>query len=160
MTMGGSGSKDDRRWGWVTPFVSEVTPAFRFGERSRELLDPAVDFHEGVGTGGEQALERDAEISVEHVALPLFGIVRIELIRGGNRIAALMLGKIHRGVGDLNQFLGRRSVERKSRDAKTGSHVLFAQQGSAQIHERSFAASWWLCSASVSGIRMTNSSPP
>ena len=100
---------------------------FRFGERPGELLDAAVDFHKRVGAGGEQALERDAEVGVQDVALPLPGIIRIELIRGGNGVAALMLGKIHRSVGDLNQFLGSGTVQRKCRNAETGRHVFVAQ---------------------------------
>ena len=134
---------------------------FRFGERPGELLDAAVDFHERIRPRGEKALERDAEVSVKDVALPLPGIIRIELIRGGNGVAALMFGKVHRGIGDLNQFLRSGPIQRKCRDAKTGRHVFFMQDGiGADPRAQASRKAGGFARQSVSGIRMTNSSPP
>src|ERR1700674_3082240 len=101
----------------------------RFGERPGELLNPTVDFNEGVRARGELALECDGEIGLENVTLPLFRVVGIKVIRGGDSVAALMLGKIHRGIRDLDQLLRRRSVGRKRCYSKAGCDVLLPQHG-------------------------------
>ena len=97
-------------------------------QRARELLEAPVNFLERLGAGGEQALERDAEIRFEHILLPSLAIVRIALLGAGNQVAALMLGKVHRGVRHLDELLRRGAVNRKGGDAEAGGDVLVAQQ--------------------------------
>src|SRR5262249_30682706 len=80
---------------------------FRGRKRLRELAQALVDFLKSFGTRREKPLERDAEISFENVALPLFGFVGIKMVGGGNRVAALVFRKIHRSIGNLNEFLRR-----------------------------------------------------
>src|SRR2546427_5590849 len=68
----------------------------RFGERSGELLDPAVDFNERIGASGEQALQCDAEIGFEDITLPLFGRSEehtSELQSQSNLVCRLLLEK-------------------------------------------------------------------
>src|SRR2546430_372767 len=57
--------------------------------------------------GRGKSLQRHAKIRFENVALPFFRFVGIEMIGGGDGVAALMLRKIHRSVGHLDQFLRR-----------------------------------------------------
>ena len=82
---------------------------FRFptllAERARELLQPAINFLEGLGAGGKEPLQRHAEIRFEHILLPALAIVGCALFGAGNGIAALVLREVHGGVGHLNQFL-------------------------------------------------------
>src|SRR5215472_12056092 len=63
---------------------------FRGAERFRELAQALVNLFERFGTGREEALERNAEISFEDVALPLFRFIGIEMIGSGNGVAALV----------------------------------------------------------------------
>ena len=97
-------------------------------ERARELLEAAVNFVEGVGAGGELALERDAEIGFEDIFFPALGVVGIALLRAGNGVSALMFREVHRGVRDLNQFLRRGTVHRETGDAEAGGDIFVAQQ--------------------------------
>ena len=62
------------------------------------------------------------------------------MIGGGDGVAALMLREIHRGVGDLNQFLRRRAVQRIAGDTEAGGDILLAQQGYRRKPSR--AACW------------------
>src|SRR5215470_4901422 len=99
------------------------------GQRIGELPEPLVDLVKGFRPGRKQALEGDAKIGLEHVAFPAFGLVGIDVIRRGNRVTALMLGKVHRSVGDLNEFLWGRAVQGIGGDAETRADILFAKQG-------------------------------
>jgi hypothetical protein len=64
-----------------------------------------MDFNKRIRASRELAFERDSQIRFENVTLPLFGLIRIKVIRSGDGISALMLGKIHGGIRDLDQLL-------------------------------------------------------
>src|SRR5271157_2965819 len=102
----------------------------RFGRRQGfcELAKALVDFVEGIGAGGEKALKGDAEIGFEDIALPPACFFGVHVIGGGNGVAALMLGKIHRSVGDLDELLRRRAVEWIASDTEAGGDVLLAKK--------------------------------
>src|ERR1700733_13019761 len=68
------------------------------GQRSRELFQSPVDFLEGFRPGGKQALQSDAQVSLEHVFLPALGIIWIALVNAQNEIASLMFREVHRGI--------------------------------------------------------------
>ena len=51
-------------------------------QRARELLQAPINFLESLRTGGEQALQRDAEIGFEHIFLPALAVVGVALLRG------------------------------------------------------------------------------
>ena len=79
----------------------------RGSKRFGELAQTLVDFFKRLRPGREKPLQRHAKIRFENVALPFFRFVGIEMIGGGDGVAALMLRKIHRSVGHLDQFLRR-----------------------------------------------------
>ena len=85
------------------------TPRVEFGgaQRRRKLMQAFANFVERLRTRGEKALEGNAEVSLQDIALPFFAFRRIAMVSGGHNIAAFMLGDIHGCVGDLNQLLGR-----------------------------------------------------
>jgi len=64
--------------------------AFGGRERFRKLFQAGINFFKGFRTGGEQPLQRYAEVGFQDIALPLFRFVGIEMIGGGNGVAALM----------------------------------------------------------------------
>src|SRR5271157_2555185 len=98
------------------------------GERLGELAQALVNLVEGVGAGGKKTLEGDPEIGLEDVALPAASVLGVDVVGGGDGVAALMLGEIHGSVGDLNEFLRRGAVERIAGDAKAGGDVLLAEK--------------------------------
>src|SRR2546429_8009469 len=100
----------------------------RGAERFRELPQTLVDFLKSLGPRGEKALQSDAQVSLEDVAFPLFGLVGIKVIGGGDGVAALMLRKVHRSVGDLDEVLRRGAMQWVAGDAKARADVLLAQQ--------------------------------
>src|SRR6516164_2677883 len=107
---------------------SAAVIGLRGAERFRELPQTLVNFLKSLGTRGEKALESDAQVSLEDVALPLLGFVGIKVIGGGDGVAALMLRKVHRSVGDLDELLRRGAVQRVAGDAKARADVFLAQQ--------------------------------
>ena len=88
-------------------------------ERAGELLEAAVNFLESLGAGGEQALQRDAQIRFEHIFLPSLPVVRIALLGARNGIPALVLGEVHRRIGHLDEFLRRGAVHRETRRCRS-----------------------------------------
>src|ERR1019366_5519149 len=100
-----------------------------FAQRARELFETAINFLKGFGTCRKQTLERDAKIRFEHILLPSLPIIGIALLGARNRIPALVLRKVHRGIGHLYEFLRRRAMNRKGGDTEAGSDVLVSQQG-------------------------------
>jgi hypothetical protein len=111
--------------GLVTIGRDGLSGCQRFGE----LLQARINFFKSFGPGGEKAFERDTKIGFENIALPLLGFIGIEVIGGGNGVAALMLGEIHRSVGNLDEFLRRGAVQRITGDAEAGADIFLAQQG-------------------------------
>ena len=98
------------------------------GKRIRELAETLINFFEGFGAGGEKTFKGDAEIGFENIALPAAGFLGIDVIGGGNGIAALMLGEIHGGIGDLDEFLRRRAVQWIAGDTKAGADIFLAEK--------------------------------
>ena len=98
------------------------------GQRLGELLQALIDLLEGLRAGGKQPLECNAEVGFQDVAFPLLGFIGVEVLGGGNGVASLMLGKIHRGVSHLDQLLGRGAVHRKAGDAEAAGNIFLAQQ--------------------------------
>src|SRR5437667_2972207 len=132
----GEGQRSDRiEEGWgerlrcIGNWRGDGGNALGWGKRFGKLLQALVDLLEGVGAGGEKALEGDAEIGFENVALPLASFVGIEMIGGGYGVAALMLREVHRGVGHLDELLRDRAVQGEAGDAEAGGDVLFAEEG-------------------------------
>src|SRR5207247_9135647 len=103
--------------------------ALGWGKRFGKLLQALVDLLEGVGAGGEKVFEGDAEISFENVVGAVTSFVGIEMIGGGYGVPALMLREVHRGVGNLDEFLRDRAVQGEAGDAEAGGDVLFPEEG-------------------------------
>ena len=74
---------DDDRWQGFPGRIPVL-----LGQRAGELLEAAMDFLEGVGTGGKQALERNAEICFEDVLLPQLPLIGIALVVPNPKLAA------------------------------------------------------------------------
>jgi len=101
---------------------------FGSGERLGELAEALMDLVEGLGAGGEKTLQGDPEIGLEDVALPAAGVFGVDVVGGGDGVAALMLGEIHGSVGDLDEFLRRGTMERIAGDTEAGGNVLLAEK--------------------------------
>src|SRR5207302_1708274 len=108
------------------PIASAINAAY--AETFCELAQALVDFFEGLWSRREKTLERHAEIRFEDVTLPFFSFVGIEVIGGGDGVAALMFRKIHRSIGHLDKLLRRRAMERITRDAEASADVFLTQQ--------------------------------
>src|SRR5579872_3860563 len=92
-----------------------------FGQRACELLKSAVNFLERLWTGGKEAFKRDAEIGFENVFAPALAVHGIALLGGRNRVAALVLRQVHRGVRNLNELLRSGAMQGKRGDTEAGS---------------------------------------
>ena len=90
-----------------------------------ELFQSLANILKGLRPRGEEALECDAQIRFQDIALPLLGLPAIQVVGAGNRIASLVFGQIHRRVRNLNQLLRRRAVQRESGQANACGGVLF-----------------------------------
>ena len=146
--------------------VSAAAPCdFRRGQRIGELPQALVNLFKRVRSRGEQSLQRHAQIRFQHIALPPPRFIRIDMLRCGNRVAALMLRQIHRSIRHLNQFLRRGSMQRIRRDSEARADVLLAQQADRTQSSRAAsttaaapAPSWF--PASESRIRLRRNAPP
>src|SRR5713101_4402971 len=112
----------------VLGFSGRRLRGFAGSERLRELFQALINLREGFRAGGEQALQGNAQVGFQNVALPLFGFTRVVVVGGGNGVAALVLREIHRSVGYLNEFLRRRAMERITGDAEAGGDAFLAKQ--------------------------------
>ncbi len=80
---------------------------FGGGERFGELPQALVDFFERLRSRGEKPLERHAQVRLEDVAFPFFRFIGIEVIGSRDGVSTLMLRKVHRSVGYLDELLRR-----------------------------------------------------
>src|SRR6202030_3033983 len=79
-------------WKGARAFGRRILRDFGGRQGIGELAEAEIDFFESFGAGSEEALESDAEIGFEDVALPPPSFVGIDVIGGGDGVAALVLG--------------------------------------------------------------------
>ena len=87
-----------------------------------------IDLVESLRAGGEQALDGHAQVGLQHVTLPLLLLGHLVVVGADDHVAALVLGQVHAGVGNLNQLGGGGGVLGESGEADGGGDLALTQQ--------------------------------